>query len=78
MKHKNKLVSLLHTFSSILPCSKWTKVKNEKLERDFKVFLADIYTIRDNTLVNFRSAEILAITSFCIIITDSPHIRFIQ
>lgn len=65
IKYKNKLVSLLYAFPSILPCSKWTKVKNQKLERHFKGFFADTNTIRENILVKFRSVEILSITSFC-------------
>lgn len=77
MKHENKLISLLHAFPSILPCSKWTKVKKKKLERNFEDFLVDTNTNRENILVKFRSAEILSITFFCIIIIDSPQNMFI-
>lgn len=77
IKYKNKLVSILYTFPSILSCSKWTKVKNQKLERHFKGFLADTNTIRENILVKFRSAEILSITSFCIINHRQSSQKFI-
>lgn len=55
----------------------WSQSEKQRLERQFKGFLADANSIRENILVNSRSAKHYQSLSSTCFITDSIHMRFI-